>query len=85
MRVSKLGIGATMTPPNTNTSDGMQMAPYRYTLTSEPYNDDEILDYFYDDISNLEAEDREKVAFGDWLVEMLVNGVFYEEENEDAQ
>jgi hypothetical protein len=63
----------------------MQIAVYRYSLTGELYDDDEIENFFYDDISHLEAEDREKVTFDEWLVEMLVNGVFCEEENEDAQ
>ena len=43
-------------------------------LTGELYDDDEIEDFFYDDISNLEAENRERITFDEWLVEMLLNG-----------
>jgi len=54
-------------------------------MPGELYDDEEIVDFFYDDISNLEAEDREKITFDEWLVEMLLNGVFFQEENSDAQ
>ena len=37
-------------------------------LTGELNDDDEIEDFFYDDISNLEAENRERITFDEWLV-----------------
>ena len=38
-----------------------------------------------DDIVNLDAEQREEITFESWLWAYLLHGVFYEEENEDAQ
>jgi len=55
------------------------------TLTGELYDDDKIRSFHQDDIVNLDAEDREAIAFEAWLWEYLLHGVFYEEENEDAQ
>lgn len=54
-------------------------------LTGELYHDDEIRSFHQDDIVNLDAEDREAIAFESWLGEYLLHGVFYEEENKDAQ
>ena len=50
------------------TEEAKQVALYRYELTGELYDDDEIEDFFYDDISNLEAENRERITFDEWLV-----------------
>jgi hypothetical protein len=46
---------------------------------------DEILNFFYNDITELEQEQREQITFKSWLDEMISWGRFYEEENGDAQ
>jgi len=48
-------------------------------LTGELYDDDEIEDFFYDDISNLEAENRERITFDEWLGGDASQRGFYEE------
>lgn len=66
------------------TEEAKQVALYRYELTGELYDDDEIRSFYADDITNLEVEDREAITFESWLREYLLHGVFYEE-NEDAR
>ena len=39
------------------------MALYRYELTGELYDDDEILNFFYNDITELEQEERDEITF----------------------
>jgi hypothetical protein len=46
---------------------------------------DEIRSFYQDYIVNVDAEQRAEITFEDWLREYLLHGVFYEEENEDAQ
>ena len=38
------------------TEEAKQVALYRYELTGELYDDDEILNFFYNDITELEQE-----------------------------
>ena len=40
------------------TEEAKQVALYRYELTGELYDDDEILNFFYNDITELEQEER---------------------------
>ena len=65
--------------------EAKHVAVYRYELTGELYDDDEILDFFYNDITELEQEQRDETTFKSWLEEMIGWGRFCEEENEDAQ
>ena len=65
--------------------EAKQVALYRYELTGELYDDDEILNFFYNDITELVQEQRDEITFECWLEEMISWGRFYEEENEDAQ
>jgi hypothetical protein len=65
--------------------EAKHVAVYRYELTGELYDDDEILDFFYNDITELEQEQRDETTFKSWLEEMISWGRFCEEENEDAQ
>jgi hypothetical protein len=62
-----------------------EMAPHRSTLTDEPYDDDEILNFLDNDITELQQDLREEVTFDSWLVEMISWGRFYPEENADAR
>ena len=41
------------------TEEAKQVALYRYELTGELYDDDEILNFFYNDITELEQEERQ--------------------------
>jgi hypothetical protein len=59
--------------------------PHRSNLTGEPYDDDEILNFLYNDITELQQDLREEVTFDSWLVEMISWGRFYPEENADAR
>ena len=63
------------------TEEAKQVALYRYELTGERYDDDEIRSFYEDDIVNLDVEDREAITFESWLWEYVLHGVFYEEEN----
>ncbi len=58
------------------TEEAKQVALYRYELTGELYDDDEIQSFYEDDIVNLEVEDREAITFESWLREYLLHGVF---------
>ena len=49
-------------PPNTNMSDGMQMAPHRSTLTGELYDDGKNWISFENDITELPSSVRRSVA-----------------------
>jgi hypothetical protein len=40
-------------------------------LTGELYDDDEILNFFYNDITELEQEERDEITFESWLEEMI--------------
>ena len=60
--------------------EAKHVALYRYELTGELYDDDEILDFFYNDITELEQEQRDEITFKSWLEEMISWGRFYEEE-----
>ena len=62
MRVSKVGLGATNTPPNTNLSDVMQMAPHRSTLTGELYDDGKNWISFENDLTEQPSSVRRSVA-----------------------
>ena len=57
------------------TEEAKQVALYRYELTGELYDDDEIRSFYEDDITNLEVEDREAITFESWLREYLLHGV----------
>ena len=50
-------------------------ALYRYELTGELYDDDEIRSLYEDDIVNLDAEQREEITVKSWLQEYLLHGV----------
>ena len=57
----------------------------RYTLTGELLDDDEIRNFYENDIIELdEADDRAEIVFGEWLTETLLHGFFCQEENEGA-
>ena len=43
----------------------------RYELTGELYDDDEILNFFYNDITELDEEQRAEITFESWLEEMI--------------
>ena len=43
--------------------EAKHVAVYRYELTGELYDDDEILDFFYNDITELEQEQRDEITF----------------------
>lgn len=46
--------------------------PYTATkLTGELYDDDEILNSFYNDITELEQAERDEITFESWLEEMI--------------
>ena len=45
------------------TEEAKQVARYRYELTGELYDDDEILNFFYNDITELEQEERDEITF----------------------
>ena len=51
--------------------EAKQVALYRYELTGELYDDDEILNFFYNDITELEQEQRDEITFESWLEEMI--------------
>ena len=53
------------------TEEAKQVALYRYELTGELYDDDEILNFFYNDITELEQEQRDEITFESWLEEMI--------------
>ncbi|WP_424741772.1 hypothetical protein [Mycobacterium sp.] len=54
----------------------MSPALYRYELTGELYDDDEIRSLDEDDIVNLDAEQREEITVKSWLPgEYLLHGV----------
>ena len=53
------------------TEEAKQVALYRYELTGELYDDDEILNFFYNDITELEQEERDEITFESWLEEMI--------------
>jgi hypothetical protein len=57
---------------------------YRYELTGELYDDDEIRSFYEDDIVNFDTEQREAITFRSWLQEYLLHGVFYEKDIVDA-
>jgi hypothetical protein len=59
------------------TEEAKQVALYRYEVTGERYDDDEIRSFYQDDIVNLDAQDREEITFESWLQEYLLHGVFY--------
>ena len=48
--------------------------PPHPSRASVPHDDDEIWDFFIGDITNLEAEHREAIAFEAWLSEMISQG-----------
>ena len=52
------------------TEEAKQVAVYRYELTGELYDDDEIPN-FYNDITELEQEERDEITFESWLEEMI--------------
>ena len=43
--------------------EAKQVARYRYELTGELYDDDEILNFFYNDITELGQEQRDGITF----------------------
>jgi hypothetical protein len=45
------------------TEEAKQVALYRYELTGELYDDEEIRRFYEDDIVNLDVEDREAITF----------------------
>ena len=53
------------------TEEAKQVALYRYDLTGELYDDDEILNFFYNDITEPEQEERDEITFESWLEEMI--------------
>ena len=53
------------------TEEAKQVALYRYELSGELYDDDEILNFFYNDITELEQEERDEITFEFWLEEMI--------------
>ena len=53
------------------TEEAKQVVLYRYELTGELYDDDEILNFFYNDITELEQEQRDEITFESWLEEMI--------------
>ena len=53
------------------TEEAKQVALYRYELTGELYDDDEILNFFYNDITELEQAERDEITFESWLEEMI--------------
>ena len=53
------------------TEEAKQVALYRYELTGELYDDDEILNFFYNDITELGQEERDEITFESWLEEMI--------------
>ena len=53
------------------TEEAKQVALYRYELTGELYDDDEILNFFYNDITELEQEERDEITVESWLEEMI--------------
>ena len=50
--------------------EAKQVALYRYELTGELYDDDEIRSFYEDDIVNLDAEQREEITVKSWLQEL---------------
>jgi hypothetical protein len=62
-----------------------QVALYRFELTFELYDNDEIRSFYEDDVVNLDAEPRGEITFETWVQEYLLHGVFHEEVNEDPQ
>jgi hypothetical protein len=62
MRVSNLGLGATMNAAESNNSAGMQMAPRRSTVTVELYDDGKKWISFENDITELPSSVRRSVA-----------------------
>jgi hypothetical protein len=61
------------------------MTQYRQENTGELYDDDEIENYFYNDIANLSAEQREEISFEGWLEEMLSWGRFEIVDDDDDE
>ena len=55
-----------------------QVALYRFELTFELYDNDEIRSFYEDDVVNLDAEPREEITFETWVQEYLLHGLFYE-------
>ena len=53
------------------TEGAKQVARYRYELTGELFDDDEILNFFDNDITELEQEERDEITFESWLEEMI--------------
>jgi hypothetical protein len=51
--------------------EAKQVALYHYELTGELYDDDEILNFFYNDITELGQEQRDEITFEPWLEEMI--------------
>jgi len=45
------------------TEEAKQVALYRYELRGELYDDDEILNFFYNDITELEQAERDEITF----------------------
>ena len=62
-----------------------QVALYRFELTFDLYDDDEIRSFYEDDIVNPDAERREEITFETWVQEYLLHGVSHDEDNEDPQ
>jgi hypothetical protein len=65
--------------------EAKQVALYRYELTGELCDDDEIRSFYEDDIVNFDTEQREAITFKSWLQEYLLHGVFYEVDTVDAR
>ena len=53
------------------TEEAKQVALYRYELAGELYDDDQILNFSYNDITELEQEQRDEITFESWLEEMI--------------
>ena len=54
------------------TEEAKQVALYRYELTGELYDDDEILNFFYNDITEQgQEQERDEITFESLLEEMI--------------
>jgi hypothetical protein len=58
--------------PEVDVTEGAkQVALYRYELTGELYDNDEIRNFFYNNITELEQEQRDEITSESWLEEMI--------------
>ena len=67
MRVSKLGLGATMNAAENRASLTACRWPCPATLTGDVYDDDAIWSFFIAGIGNLETDDQDGIVFREWL------------------